>query len=278
MESAMNDELTECYDLLGLNPGASPEELKVAYRDLTKVWHPDRFLHDPRLQEKAQERSKQINKAYAQLRSGKAKRQTQPPASTNERRKYAQAHAETGSVAVVQRIRWRLILAPVLIFAVVFLATYRSLLRPSEQEDQSQVPAIEQPGSRDNTSVNELLYGTDRLKAKSQREEPASASTSEASVAPLRPLPTITVVIDPYTGMIARPDCPVKSRMTYPSGNEPHQQCNALHPAKKTAPADASGPKDSSLKSVAKRLASPGRWFGDKAKSDAQNKQDSTSP
>ncbi len=37
----MNDELTECYDLLGLSPGASPAELKAAYRDLAKVWHPD---------------------------------------------------------------------------------------------------------------------------------------------------------------------------------------------------------------------------------------------
>ena len=125
----MNVEVTECYDLLGVSPGASPEELKVAYRDLAKVWHPDRFLHDPRLQEKAQEKLKEINEAYDQLRSGRAKRQSQPPASTNERR--------------TPPIRWRLILAPVLIFAVVFLATYRSLLRSSQQEDQSQIPTIE---------------------------------------------------------------------------------------------------------------------------------------
>jgi hypothetical protein len=64
-------------------------------------------------------------------------------------------------------------------------------------------------------------------------------------------------MIDPYTGMIAGPDCPLKSRMSYPSGSEPHQQCNALHPVKKTAPAGASGPKDSRIKSVAKRLVFP---------------------
>jgi len=270
MESAMNVDRNECYDLLGLSPGASREELKVAYRDLAKVWHPDRFLHDPRLQEKAQEKLKEINEAYDQLRLGRAKRQTQPPASSNGR-------PRTGDIAVVQRIRWHLILVPVLIFAVVFLATYRSLFRPSQQEHKSEVPTIEQPQALPNpesqqpgsryTATNELLPGTDRIKAKSQREEPISASTSQASAAPLRPLPTVTVEIDPYTRMIARPDCPVKSTLTYPTGNEPQQLCNAVHPV-----------KVSRLKSVTKRLASPSKWFGDEAKSDAGNKQEPKSP
>ena len=290
MKSAMNDELTECYDLLGLSRGASREELKVAHRDLAKVWHPDRFLHDPRLQQKAQEKLKEINEAYDQLRSGKIKRRTQASASTDERRTRPADHfdqnAQTGSVAVVQRIRWKLILTPVLIFALVFLATYHSLFRPRRQEDQSQVPAIEQPqappdqerqqpGSGGNTSANDLLHVTDRSKAKSQTEESGGASTHQVSAAPLRALPTVTIVIDPSSGMIAKPNCPMKTTMTYPSGGEPHQYCN-LHAA---APAYASGQEeDSRLKSVAKRLTSPGKWFGERAKSDARNKQDSKSP
>jgi len=291
----MNDELTEYYDLLGLNPGASPEDLKVAYRDLAKVWHPDRFLHDPRLQEKAQEKLKEINEAYDQLRCGKAKRQTRPAASTNARHSpptpdhfHQHPAAQTGRVAVVQRVRWPLILVPVIVFAAVFFATYRSLLRPSEQEYQSQAPAIEQPqappnperqqpDSRDHTSANESLPSTDRANGNSQREQSVSGSTSQASAAAVRPLPTVSVMIDPYTGMIARSDCPLKSRMTYPSGSEPHQICNAVHPSKRTAPADASVPKDSRLKSVAKRLASPGKWFGDGAKA-ATGKQEPKSP
>ena len=52
----MSDELNECYVLLGVAPTASAQELKAAYRDLAKVWHPDRFSHDPRLQQKAQEK------------------------------------------------------------------------------------------------------------------------------------------------------------------------------------------------------------------------------
>jgi DnaJ domain len=283
MKSAMNDELTDCYYLLGLSPGASPEELKAAHRDLAKVWHPDRFLHDPRLQAKAQEKLKEINEAYDQLRSGKSKRQSRPPASTTER--HRQPTSQTANVAIVQRIRWKLILAPVLIFAVAFLAVSRSLLHPGGQENQSQVPAIEQPdappnreqqhpGNRAITPANDLQHSKDRLEAMSQKDESDSASTSQPSAAPLRPLPTVTMLIDPSTGMIARPDCPVKTRMTYPTGSEPNQLCNAVHPAAPTAPPAASGPKDSRLKSVAKRLATPDKWFNDKAKSDAENKEE----
>jgi phage baseplate assembly protein gpV len=55
------------YAVLGVEPGASLEELKEAHRDLVKVWHPDRFGDDPRLQRKAQERLKEINEAYEQI-------------------------------------------------------------------------------------------------------------------------------------------------------------------------------------------------------------------
>lgn len=278
MENAMNDELHNYYNLLGLSPGASSEELKTAHRDLAKVWHPDRFPHDPRLQEKAQEKLKEINRAYDRLRSGNARRQTEP--STRERHapptpshydQDAQTNTQTVSVRMAQRIGWQLIVAPVLIFAVAFLVTSRSLPRPGGREDQSQEPAIEQdqdppnpgsqqPGRRVNTSGNELPPGKDAIEVKSHRLESGGASTSQPSAAPLRPLPTVTTVIDPTTGMIARPDCPMKTRMTYPSGTEPHQYI-ASHSAAPTAPGGASGPKESSLKSVAKRLASPGKWF-----------------
>ena len=44
-----DDARDSCLRVLGLAPGASAQEIKAAYRDLAKVWHPDRFAHDPRL-------------------------------------------------------------------------------------------------------------------------------------------------------------------------------------------------------------------------------------
>jgi hypothetical protein len=56
-------------ETLGLEPGASRDDVKKAYRDLSKVWHPDRFIGDPALQRKAEEQLKAINDAYRHLES-----------------------------------------------------------------------------------------------------------------------------------------------------------------------------------------------------------------
>lgn len=60
-------DIRKCYELLDLRPGYSQEDLKQAYKDLVQVWHPDRFTHNQRLQEKAESKLKQINKAYEVL-------------------------------------------------------------------------------------------------------------------------------------------------------------------------------------------------------------------
>src|ERR1700686_1993616 len=61
---------------LGLIAGATSEEIHQAFRDLVKVWHPDRFEDDPRLREKAQERLKEINQAYERLKDYRATKGT----------------------------------------------------------------------------------------------------------------------------------------------------------------------------------------------------------
>jgi hypothetical protein len=56
------------YSVLGLDGNATEKEIKQAYRDLTKVWHPDRFSeNDERLRCKAEERLKEINGAYSHI-------------------------------------------------------------------------------------------------------------------------------------------------------------------------------------------------------------------
>ena len=55
------------YHVLGIQSGASKEEIKQVYHDLVKVWHPDRFLHDEALKQKAEARLKEINEAYEKL-------------------------------------------------------------------------------------------------------------------------------------------------------------------------------------------------------------------
>jgi DnaJ domain len=59
----------EALEVLALQPGATPSEIKEAYRDLVKVWHPDRFGSDVRLRQKAEDKLKQVNEAYRVLQA-----------------------------------------------------------------------------------------------------------------------------------------------------------------------------------------------------------------
>ena len=53
--------------MLGLGPHAIPQEIEETYRTLVKVWHPDRFAHDPKLRRDAEEKLKEINSAHEYL-------------------------------------------------------------------------------------------------------------------------------------------------------------------------------------------------------------------
>ena len=63
------EKISRWFEILGLKPGASQEEVTQAYRDLANVWHPDRFVGNPRLQKKAEEKIKEINAAYETIKS-----------------------------------------------------------------------------------------------------------------------------------------------------------------------------------------------------------------
>jgi len=71
----MNNDISRYYELLELEEGASLEQVRTAYRDLVKVWHPDRFQGDRRLLARAQEKLKAINLAYDQLLAALAESQ-----------------------------------------------------------------------------------------------------------------------------------------------------------------------------------------------------------
>ena len=51
------------YSVLGVSPNASDAEIKKAYRELARKYHPDNY-HDNPLADLAQEKMKEINEAY----------------------------------------------------------------------------------------------------------------------------------------------------------------------------------------------------------------------
>ena len=62
-------DILRCYRILELDHEASTDEAREAYIDMARVWHPDRFTDNPRLRKKAEEKLKEINIAYAEIRA-----------------------------------------------------------------------------------------------------------------------------------------------------------------------------------------------------------------
>ncbi len=51
------------YEVLGISPAATDEEVKAAYRELARKYHPDNYGNNP-LSDLAEEKMQQINEAY----------------------------------------------------------------------------------------------------------------------------------------------------------------------------------------------------------------------
>ena len=58
--------MNDPYQILGVSENASDEEIKKAYRELARKYHPDNY-HDNPLADLAQEKMKEINAAYEQI-------------------------------------------------------------------------------------------------------------------------------------------------------------------------------------------------------------------
>jgi hypothetical protein len=74
------------YAMLEVRPDASWEEIQRAYHDLVRVWHPDRFASDRRLQERAERKLQQIMMRIAGWRRSKPPErsgQMLPPSKTH---------------------------------------------------------------------------------------------------------------------------------------------------------------------------------------------------
>ena len=61
--------MNDPYSVLGVSPGASEEEVKKAYRELARKYHPDNYHENP-LADLASEKMKEINEAYDMITKG----------------------------------------------------------------------------------------------------------------------------------------------------------------------------------------------------------------
>jgi PEGA domain/DnaJ domain len=145
----MRDKFDQSLRVLGLGPDATEEAIKEAYRDLVKVWHPDRFGSDERLGAKAQDRLKEVNAAFEQLRGYRPR----PPDSRPSRE--TAPPVEAPHPVVVHRAKYgltgalpRLVFMAALVGIVggwLFISSRRATQQPSPASEAVQTPASASP-------------------------------------------------------------------------------------------------------------------------------------
>ena len=63
--------MNDPYSVLGVKPDASDDEIKKAYRELARKYHPDNYQNNP-LADLAEEKMKEINEAYEAINKMRA--------------------------------------------------------------------------------------------------------------------------------------------------------------------------------------------------------------
>ena len=83
------------YEVLGVSPGASEEEIKAAYRALAKKYHPDKYANSD-LADLANEKMQEINQAYDTIIKGGFKSNTGSSSYSSYGGGYTNSNYENG--------------------------------------------------------------------------------------------------------------------------------------------------------------------------------------
>ena len=102
--------MTDPYKVLNIAPTATDDEVKHAYREMARKYHPDNY-HDNPLADLAQEKMKEINEAYEQIQKQRKSGGT-PNASYQEQSGsasygygYSGGYQRSGGASGMQQVR-----------------------------------------------------------------------------------------------------------------------------------------------------------------------------
>lgn len=89
------------YSILGVSPGASDEEVKNAYRNLARRYHPDNYEDSNPLKELAKEKMQEINAAYDEIQRNRTSSSSGQSNGSNNG--YSSSNSSTGIYATIRQ-------------------------------------------------------------------------------------------------------------------------------------------------------------------------------
>ena len=106
----------EALHTLGLEEGASVDDIRIAYRETAQILHPDKFIENKKLQDRATEQFKRLQDAYRFLmddapkasatatrgRRGQASGEPQVSAFTEDEVEYNSIHARLAGITAAR--------------------------------------------------------------------------------------------------------------------------------------------------------------------------------
>lgn len=96
--------MNDPYSVLGVSPDASDEEIKRAYRELARKYHPDNYQNNP-LADLAEEKMKAINEAYDAITKQRSGRNSGGYQSSYQQSGYQQRQGQSAGTSVYARAR-----------------------------------------------------------------------------------------------------------------------------------------------------------------------------
>lgn len=85
------------YEILGVDPSASDEEIKKAYRRLSRKYHPDANINNPN-KDQAEAKFKEIQAAYTQIMKQREQKDTYGSFYNNQRQQSYQGYSSEEAV------------------------------------------------------------------------------------------------------------------------------------------------------------------------------------
>ena len=92
------------YEVLGIKPGASQDEIKSAYRKLVKQYHPDQYVDNP-LKDLAEKKLAEVNQAYEMLKNNSGTSSSSYNSSSNNSYTNGESYSsDTAQYAEIRRM------------------------------------------------------------------------------------------------------------------------------------------------------------------------------